>query len=62
MCIDIMGTWCFGVPPGLLGAWVLKLSIPWVYLLLSLEEYVRLAVSAVVFRRKKWMHRLSGGA
>lgn len=58
MFIDIIGTWCFGVPLGLLSAFVLKLSIPYVYFMLSLEECIRFCISMVVFRQRSWMHRL----
>lgn len=58
MAIDLIGTWVFGVPLGLFAAFVLKLSIPYVYFILSLEECVRFAISVVVLRRKKWMNRL----
>ena len=58
MVIDMIGTWGFGVPLGLISAFVLKLSIPYVYFILSLEECVRFAISMVVLRRKKWMHSL----
>lgn len=58
MYIDMIGTWCFGVPLGLLAAFVLKLPIPLVYFMLSLEECIRLGISIVVFRRKKWMRSL----
>ena len=58
MIIDIIGTWLFGVPLGLLTAFVLDLSIPYVYFILSLEECVRFGISLVVFRRKKWMNSL----
>ena len=58
MVIDLIGTWMFGVPLGLLTAFVLKLPIVWVYFILSLEECVRLLISAFLFRRKKWMRRL----
>ena len=58
MIIDIIGTWLFGVPLGLLTAFVLDLSIPNVYFILSLEECVRFGISLVVFRRKKWMNSL----
>lgn len=58
MWIDIIGTWGFGVPMGLLAAFVWELPIAWVYFLLSLEECVRLGISAVIFRRKKWMQSL----
>ena len=58
MYIDFIGTWLFGVPLGLLAAFVWKLSIPWVYLILSLEEIVRLVISLVLFRKKIWMEQL----
>ena len=58
MFIDIIGTWCFGVPLGFLAAFVLKLPIPYVYFILSLEECIRFAISVGVFRRKKWMQQL----
>lgn len=60
MVIDIIGTWGFGVPLGLLSAFVLELSIPYVYFILSLEECVRFAISVVVFRKRKWMQSLEG--
>lgn len=55
MWVDIIGTWLFGVPLGLLSAFVWKLPIPWVYFLLSIEECVRFAVTLVIFRKKRWM-------
>ena len=58
MMIDLTGTWGFGVPLGLLAAFVLRLSIPWVYLMISLEECVRFAISVAVFRRRGWMQSL----
>ena len=58
MFIDMVGTWCFGVPLGLLSAFVLKLSIPYVYFILSLEECIRFGISLEAFRNKKWMNRL----
>ena len=61
MIIDMIGTWIFGVPLGLLSAFVLKLSIPYVYFILSLEECVRYAISLAVFRKKGWMQSLEAG-
>lgn len=60
MWIDIIGTWVFGVPLGLIAAFVLQLSIPYVYFILSLEECIRLIISLVVFKRKNWMESLKG--
>lgn len=56
--IDMTGTWLFGVPLGLLSAFVLGLPIPLVYLMLSLEECVRLGISLVLFRKKTWMESI----
>ena len=62
MCIDLIGTWGFGVPLGLLSAFVFRWPIPRVYFLLSLEECVRFALSLRTFRRKKWMRQLEAPA
>lgn len=58
MWVDIIGTWIFGVPLGLLAAFVWKLPIVYVYLILSLEEVVRLLIAFVLFRTKRWMRSL----
>lgn len=59
MLIDLIGTWIFGVPLGLLSAFVFNLSIPYVYFILSLEECVRFGISLIVLRRKNWMHSIA---
>lgn len=58
MFIDLIGTWIFGVPLGVLAAFVWKMPIPVVYLILSLEECVRLGISFAVFRSRKWLRSL----
>ena len=58
MWIDTIGTWGFGVPLGLLSAFVLKLPITYVYFILSLEECVRLAISLILFKRRSWMQKI----
>lgn len=62
MVIDTLGTWGFGVLLGLLAALVWQLGIPYVYFILSLGEGVRLAISLVVFRKKRWMHTFEAEA
>lgn len=57
--IDMLGTWVFGVPLGLLGAFVLKLPIEGVYALLSFEEVVRLFITFVIFKKKLWMNNVT---
>lgn len=58
LAIDIIGTWGFGVPLGLLASYILKLPITYVYFILSMEECVRLAISFVIFKRKNWMQQI----
>jgi putative MATE family efflux protein len=58
MWIDFIGTWFAGVPLGLLAAFVWKLSIPYVYFILSLEECLRWGISMAVFKRGIWIHSL----
>lgn len=58
MWIDLTGTWLFGVPLGLLSAFVWQLPVYWVYFILSLEELVRYGISLVIFRRRHWMRQL----
>ena len=55
MWVDLIGTWIFGVPLGLLSAFVFDLPITYVYFILSMEEVVRLLISVVIFQKKRWM-------
>ena len=55
MMIDIVGTWCIGIPLCLLAAYVFNWGIVGVYTLLTTEELFRLAVSLIVFKRRKWI-------
>lgn len=58
MWIELTGTWIFGVPLGILAAFVWKLPVAPVYFILSLEECVRLGISFVIFRKKIWMESI----
>jgi Na+-driven multidrug efflux pump len=58
MVIDMIGTWVFGVPLGLLSAFVFRLPIAAVYFILSMEECIRVIISLVIFRNRKWMQKL----
>ncbi len=58
MLIDLIGTWIFGVPLGILAAFVFNLPIAAVYFVLSMEECIRVIISLVIFRKKKWIKRL----
>lgn len=58
MVIELVGTWGFGVPLALLSAFVWQLPIPFVYLILSMEECVRLLLTWIIFVRKNWMKKI----
>ncbi len=58
MFIDLVGTWIFGVPLGLSAAFAFHLPIAAVYLVLSVEECIRMVISLILFRKKKWMQTL----
>jgi putative MATE family efflux protein len=57
--LDILGTWVIGVPLGFVGAFVLKLPIVWVYLLINVEELVRLIIGLKIMVSKKWMKNIT---
>mgnify|MGYP004677750787 FL=1 len=59
MIIDVVGTWCIGIPLCLLAAYVFEWGIIGVYTLLTTEEICRLAVSLAIFKKRKWMISLS---
>lgn len=59
MVIDMIGTWLVGAPLGLITAFLFHLPVVWVYLILSQEELVRLLLSLIIFRRRKWMTSFS---
>lgn len=59
MIIDIIGTWCIGIPLCMLAAYVFKWGIVGVYTLLTTEEIFRLVVSFVIFKKRTWMISLS---
>ena len=59
MMIDIVGTWCIGIPLCFLAAYVFRWEIAGVYTLLTAEEIFRLVVSLIIFKKRKWMISLS---
>ena len=48
MIIDVVGTWCIGIPLCLLAAYVFEWGIIGVYTLLTTEEIFRLVVSLAI--------------
>jgi Na+-driven multidrug efflux pump len=61
LLMETTATWLIGVPTALVAAFVLDLPLYWVYLLLSVEEAVRLGVGVARLRSRRWARDLVGG-
>ena len=57
--LDMFGTWGIGVPIGFISAFVFKLPIEWVYLLISSEELARLIIGLKLMYSRKWMANIT---
>ncbi|MGV8980437.1 MATE family efflux transporter [Clostridium sp.] len=57
--LDLIGTWGIGVPIGFVTAFVLKLPVHWVYLIISGEEFVRFIIGIKIIHSRKWMNNLT---
>ena len=60
LVMESLATWVVGVPPAFLAAFTFGLPVWWVYLLLSAEEVVRLAVGRRRLTSRKWARSLIG--
>ena len=58
MWTELLTIWLIGVPLALLGGFVLKLAVYWVYLLVLAEEVVKAVVIDLRFLSRKWIHDL----
>lgn len=56
--LDLIGMWCFGVPLAYISAFVLDCPIYIVYLIISLEEVIRLVLGMRKVRSKDWARNL----
>ncbi|MCK6583659.1 MAG: MATE family efflux transporter [Anaerolineales bacterium] len=61
LIMEICSIWLIGVPAAYTGAFVLKLPVYYVYLMVVLEELVKVIVSAWRIRSRKWIHDLVNG-
>ncbi|MDK2980720.1 MAG: hypothetical protein PWQ55_1067 [Chloroflexota bacterium] len=55
---DVGGMWLVGVPSALLGAFVFKLPVYYVYALAMLDEAVKFVLFIWRFRSNRWIHNL----
>jgi putative MATE family efflux protein len=56
--MDVISLWGIGVPLALTGAFVLRLPVYYVYLLVMVEEALKFVVSIFRYRSKRWIHNL----
>lgn len=59
LALEMVGIWCIGVPVGLAAIAYTELTVPWIFLLVSLEEAFRLGVGLLLFKKRKWMRNLN---
>ena len=59
MLIDAGIIWTVGVPIALLGAFILKLPVFWVYALAMVEEVTKLTLGLIRFFQGRWAHSLT---
>ena len=55
---EALAIWLIGVPMALVGGFVLKLPVYWVYLMVFSEEFVKLVVVYRRYRTGRWIHNL----
>ncbi len=58
--IEMLTMWLIGVPFAFLGAFVLHLSVPWVYFLVMMEEVIKFFIGIRYYKTKRWIHDLVG--
>lgn len=56
--MDVGSMWLVGVPSALLGAFVFKLPVYYVYLLAMIDEGVKFVMSIWRYRSNRWIHNL----
>ena len=56
--MDVGAMWLVGVPMALLGAFVFKLPVYGVYLMVMVEEVLKLIISICRYRSRRWIHDL----
>lgn len=59
MYMEIMSVWGVGVPLAFFGGFYLKIPVYWVFVLVNLEEAVKMAVGLYRMHSGKWIHNLT---
>lgn len=56
--VDLCCVYFIGMPLAYLGAFVLRLPIHWVYLLVMMEEFAKLGIVMARFLSRRWIHNV----
>lgn len=56
---DTIDMWVFSVPLGFLCAFVFKIPVAWVYFVLCLDEFVKIPVVYIRYKKYKWLRNLT---
>jgi putative MATE family efflux protein len=57
---EIIPMWFIGIPLAAAGAWLFDFPLWGVYMIVKIEEVIKLGVSFIRYRRKRWIHNLIG--
>ena len=57
--LDTISMWAVSVPLGLIAAFVLKLPPLWVYFILFLDEFEKMPIVVIHYRKKGWLRNIT---
>ena len=59
LCCDSVVMWCITVPLGLISAFLLKLPVVWVFLIVNLDELLKLPAVYRHYKKYNWVKDLT---
>jgi Na+-driven multidrug efflux pump len=59
LIVDTGTIWLVGVPMAALGAFILNVPVPMVYVMATGEEFIKFGICVYRFFSKKWIHNLA---
>lgn len=58
LLLDITGVWCVGIPLAFLGGMIFKLTIYYVYAMVTFEEAYKFVIGFRRYKQKKWLRNI----
>ena len=62
LILDVSTMWCFSILLGFLAAFVFKLSVPVVYMILMSDEIIKIPITSWRYRSCKWLRDVTRDA